>query len=112
MPGMIPPVNTGGLWMSEKIPSISGTQPLTRIMAVYHPAFFWSASRVTRIARARLKQTCSIYIVSAFVQLFQIGTGDDKEKNGSQQVRIIPLKKTVMQMKFIKRVLAKHDPGF
>src|SRR5665647_1472089 len=81
MQGMIPPVKTGGLWIREKIPSISGTQPLTRITAVYQPAFFWSASRrVTSIARARLKQTCSIYIIPTFVQLSQIGTGADKRE--------------------------------
>ena len=92
--------NTGGLWINEKIPSISGIQPLTRITTVYQPAFFWSASRVTRIARARLKQTCSIYIVSAFVQQFQIGTGIDKRQKIDSSRSIIPLKRTLPEIKF------------
>jgi hypothetical protein len=67
---MIPLVKVGGHWIREKMPSISGKQPLTTIIAVHHPACFWSISRVTIIARARLKQICSIYIVPTLHNLY------------------------------------------
>jgi len=70
--GIIPSVNWGGLSIREKIPSISGMQELTTMIAMHHGAKLRSRNRHMKRARARLYTTCSIYILYNFVLTFQI----------------------------------------